>query len=279
LAIGVFLSVDVHILLGFVPNTNFFLNISVVLLIFVVFLGIIVKPFKEHSFTAFAFWLAFFSLLSSILYHLSLSYVLSGAILFITMLIYPFVFLLEELRELFSKFLDSLITFFRKIKQSIINIFNTILRFLKTYYKLIWILFSLFISPYCGLLLSPLFLNYLNWYHSILLIFAIFGLLYLVIPSKKSKDPDIIFKRRMIRLTVGWGSVIAVLFMFITPIWYIFTAFISIAVIGTITLVYMGRKEEREKLSIKWRFYTLITLFIAFITFGVLFVLQLIFSF
>ena len=279
LTIGVFLSFDIHILLGFVPNTNFFLKVSVALLIFVVFLGVIVKPFKEHSFTAFAFWLVFFSLLSSILYHVSLSYVLSGAILFITMLIYPFVFLLEELRELFSKFLDSLITFFRKIRQSIINIINTILRFLKTYYKLIWILFSLFISPYCGLLLSPLFLNYLNWYHSILVIFAMFGLLYLVIPSKKSEDPDIIFKRRLIRLTVGWGSVIIVLFMFITPIWYIFTVFISIAVIGTITLVYMGRKEEREKLSIKWRFYTLITLFIAFIAFGVLFVLQLIFSF
>ncbi|MFX1571704.1 MAG: hypothetical protein ACFFB0_03070 [Promethearchaeota archaeon] len=279
LIIRVLFSVDVYILLGFVPNTNFFLNISVALLILVFFLGIVVKPFKEHSFKAFAFWFVFSLLLSSILLQVSLNYALSGAILFITMLIYPFVFLLEELRELFSKFLDALVIFLRKIKQAIVNILNKISKFLKTYYKLIWILFSLFISPYCGLLLSPLFLNYLSWYHSILVTIAMFGLLYLVIPSKKSKDPDIIFKRRMIRFTVGWGSAITVIFMFITPIYYILTVFIAIAVIGTFVLVYMGRKEEREKLSVKWRFYTLITLFIAFIFFGIMLVLQLIFGF
>ncbi len=280
LTIGVFLSVDVHILLGFVPNTNFFLNISVALSLFVVFLGIIVKPFKEHSFKAFAFWLAFFSLLSSILYHVSLSYELSGAILFITMLIYPFVFLLEELRELFNNFVEILIKFFRKIKQLINDVFKIVFGFLKTHFKSIWITFSAFVAVFLGILLSELFLSILlGPIHPTLLTIAIFAFLILVVPYAKSTDPDVIFKRRVLRLSYGWGSVIAFLFIYITPVWYIFTVFISIAVIGTITLVYMGRKEEREKLSIKWRFYTLITLFIAFISFGVLFVLQLIFSF
>ncbi|MFX1312642.1 MAG: hypothetical protein ACFFHD_08530, partial [Promethearchaeota archaeon] len=279
LTIGVLLSLDVHILLGLIPNTNFFLNLNIALLIFVVFLGIIIKPFKEHSFKAFLFWLAFFLLLGSILYQVSLSFVFSGLIFFITMLIYPFIFLLEELRELFSKFLDSLIHFLRKIKQVIINKVHIIFHFLKTYYKVIWISLSVFIAVFSGLLVSPLYLYSLDWYRSILLIFAVFCLLYVVIPPKKSMDADTIFKRRMIRLIIGWGSVIAFTFMFIPLMWYIFTVFISMAVIGTVTLVYMGRKEEREKLSIKWRFYTLIILFIAFITFGVLFIFQFIFGY
>ncbi|KKN25730.1 hypothetical protein LCGC14_0881870, partial [marine sediment metagenome] len=84
-----------------------------------------------------------------------------------------------------------------------------------------------------------------------------------------------IFKRRIIRLSIGWGSVIAVLFMVIPPEGYIATTFISIAVVGTIILVYIGRKEEREKISIKWRFYTLLSLFLLLIIFGVLLFLQL----
>jgi len=39
--------------------------------------------------------------------------------------------------------------------------------------------------------------------------------------------------------------------------------------------VYIGRKEEREKISIKWRFYTLLSLFLLLIIFGVLLFLQL----
>jgi drug/metabolite transporter (DMT)-like permease len=65
------------------------------------------------------------------------------------------------------------------------------------------------------------------------------------------------------------------LFIVITPEWYLFTGFISTAVVGTIILVFLGRKEEREKISVKWRFYTLLSLFILLILFGVLFFIQL----
>ncbi|MHA2009085.1 MAG: hypothetical protein ACW99E_18320, partial [Promethearchaeota archaeon] len=51
--------------------------------------------------------------------------------------------------------------------------------------------------------------------------------------------------------------------------YYILAIFISIAVVGTIVLVYLGRKEEREKISVKWRFYTLLTLFLLLIIFGI----------
>ena len=125
----------------------------------------------------------------------------------------------------------------------------------------------MFLAILTGILFSPVILNLLNWGHTTLLMFAAFGLLTLVIPSKDTTDADAIFKRRILRLSIGWGSAISLLFVLITPVWYIFTVLISIAVVGTITLVYLGRKEEREKISIKWRFYTLLILFSLLILF------------
>ena len=266
LTIGVLLSTDVFILLGLIPNplvlNPLVLNLSVALLVFLIFLGIIVKPFRKHSLIAFTFWLALFSLLSSIIYQFSLSWEIVVSILSLAFLIYPFVFLLEELRELFNKLIDFLSKFFLKVKLLITNFFKTIFFYVKTYYKIFWFLFSASTSIFFGILLSDLVFHILNPFHAALLMFAIFGFLYLVIPAAKSLDADVIFKRRIIRLSIGWGSVIAVLFMVIPIEGYIATIFISIAVVGTIILVYIGRKEEREKISIKWRFYTLLSLFI-----------------
>ncbi|HEC38712.1 MAG TPA: hypothetical protein ENI29_10790 [bacterium] len=279
LTIGGLLSTDVFILLGFIPNSTPILNLSVALLVFLIFLGIIVKPFKKHSLIAFTFWLAIFSLLSSIIYQLSLSWEIVVSILSLAFLIYPFVFLLEELRELFNKLIDFLSKFFLKVKLLIINFFKTIFFFVKSHYKVFWFLFSASVSLFFGILLSelgPIHPPLLRGpIHPILLTLAIFGFMYLVIPAAKSIDPDVIFKRRIIRLSIGWGSVIGVLFVIIPIEGYIATIFISIAVVGTIILVYLGRKEEREKISIKWRFYTLLTLFLLLIIFGILLFLQL----
>jgi len=276
LLIGILLSINAYLLLDFVLNTNIFFNLNISLLIFVFFSGIIVKPFKKHSFIAFFYWAVLFSLLSSLTYHLSLSPTLSGVLLFITFLIYPFVFLLEELRELFNKFITALIKFFRLIKQSIINSLKILFRFLRTHYRFLWKFSCAFIAILSGILLSELVFSILNWYHSILLVLALFGLLYLILPAEDSTDADVIFKRRLLRLSLGWGSIIGALFIMITIEWYIFTIFISIAVVGTIVLVYLGRKEEREKISIKWRFYTLLSLFLLLIIFGVILTIQLI---
>jgi hypothetical protein len=275
LAIGILLSLDIYMSLGFIPALNLFLKLSLSLFTFVIFLGIIIKPFKEHSIIAFVFWAAIFSLLSSIIYNLSLSWELGVAVLVITFMIYPFVFLLEELRNLFNKFVDVLIRAIKKVKLLIINALKSVFTFLKIHFKVIWTIISIFLAIFFGILLSPISLNYLNWIHTTLLMFAIFGLLYLIIPYTQTEDPDIIFKRRILRLSIGWGSVIGLLFIVITPEWYLFTGFISTAVVGTIILVFLGRKEEREKISVKWRFYTLLSLFILLILFGVLFFIQL----
>jgi len=143
------------------------------------------------------------------------------------------------------------------------------------YFKIIWILFSASVGIFIGVLLSELFLSLLlGPIHPTLLTIAIFAFLILVVPSSKSSDPDVIFKRRVLRLSYGWGSVIAFLFIYIDTVWYIATILISISVVGSIILVYLRRKEEREKIPVKWRFYTLLTLFVLFLIFIILLVLQ-----
>ena len=274
LSMGGLLSIDVFILLSLVPLSNFFLNLNASLFVFTIFLGIKLKPFKEHSLKAFVFWNAVFLQLSVFLYHLSLSYVIGGVIFGLMILVYPFVFLLEELRELLSKILDRLILYYRKFRTFMKNAILKIFNFIKTHTKHIWLITSVFISIFAGILLSPAILNLLNWIHSTLLMFPLFGLLFSVSPSEKTEDVDVMFKRRMWRLIIGWGSVIGVLFGFITPLWYIFTTWISIWILGAVLLPYMSFKEKREKISIKWRFYTLIILITTLVLFGILFGIQ-----
>ena len=271
------MSIDLYILLDTIPNFNIFLNLSISSLIFVIFLIFLVKPFKEHSGVAFIFWIITFFLLSSIIYYVSLSFIFSGVIFGLLFLVYPFVFLLEELRELFNKFIDIIAKLFKKLKTLIKTIFIKISNFIKTHFRLIWIIINLFISIFLGVLFSPneyIGLNLLNPIHSTLLIFPLFGLLCSLIPSKKSDDADIRFKRRIFRLVISWGSIIILLFAFITPVWYVFTIWISIWIVGAILLPYMIFKEKRENISIKWRFYTLILLIILLVLFGIIFGFQ-----
>ncbi|MCK4381176.1 MAG: hypothetical protein KAW51_08580, partial [Candidatus Lokiarchaeota archaeon] len=210
LVFGALLSTDLYMLLDIIPGFNIILNLSISTLVFVIFLIIIVKPFKEHSIIAFIFWLIIFLLLSSIIYHVS-SFLFSGIIFSLMILVYPFVFLLEELKELFSKLVDVIYKFFRKIKIIVINFFVEVIKFIKNHIRSIWIIMCLFASIFLGVLFSSAILNLLNPIHSTLLIFPLFGLLYSLIPSKKSDDADIRFKRRMIRLIISWGSIIVVL--------------------------------------------------------------------
>ena len=271
---GALLSTDIYLLLTLILDFNILLTLSISSLIFMTFLTIIVKPFKKHSIKAFIFWSIIFLLLSSIIYHVSQSFIFGGIAFGLTILIYPFVFLLEELRELFNQLIDIISKIFRKFKTLIINILLKLSNFIKTHFRGFWIVINIIASIFFGVLFSPAILNLLNPIHSTLIIFPLFGLLYSLIPSKKSEDADIRFKRRMIRLIISWGSIIVVLFVFITPIWYIFTIWISIWIVGAILLPYMIFKEKKENISIKWRFYTLILLIIFLIIFGIIFGIQ-----
>ncbi|MFX0138745.1 MAG: hypothetical protein ACFFDN_34210, partial [Candidatus Hodarchaeota archaeon] len=146
LIIGGLISIDIFFLLNFIPDFNLFLNLSISSLVFVLFLGIKIKPFKEHSAIAAIFWLVIFLLLSVIVYFVSLSLIAGLVFLIITCMVYPFVFLLEELKELFIKFVDIISKFFRSLKIIIKKMFIKIFSFLKMYFKYIWIPFSMMVS-------------------------------------------------------------------------------------------------------------------------------------
>ncbi|MFX1595939.1 MAG: hypothetical protein ACFFBK_07720, partial [Promethearchaeota archaeon] len=279
LIFGSLLAIDIFIVLGFIPHFDLLLNISISALLFIIFLIVKVKPFKEHSIVAFGFWMIIFLLFSLFIYRISLSWIFGVTVLGLTILIYPFVFLLEELRELFNKFIDNLLNLFRMIKNLVKNIIIKIGNFIKLYFKSILLILNAILAIFLGVLLSPALLDILNWIHSMLLIFPFFGLFYSFIPSKKSEDVDITFRRHMFRLIISWGSIIIVLFAFITPIWYIFTIWISIWIIGAILLPYISFKEKNENISIKWRFYTLIILIVLLILFGILFSTQIYMNF
>ena len=176
----------------------------------------------------------------------------------------------EELKRIFNKFIDILYQFFKHIKDYLKLIFIKIFNFLKLHFRFIWMLFSFFISVSIGLFLSPLQLNYLNWYHSIFVILGIFGMLSLVLPSKKSEDVDLMFKHRMQKLITSWVTVIAILFLFIDPHFYIIALWISIWIFGiAILLPYIIYKEKKENISVKWRFYSLIIIFIGIVLVGI----------
>ncbi|MFX1419828.1 MAG: hypothetical protein ACFE9N_12995, partial [Promethearchaeota archaeon] len=272
-------SIDTFILLGFMPQFDLILNLSISSLVFIIFLIIQIKPFKGHSYLAFFFWVTISLILSLIVYRISLSFVGFGIIISLSLIIYPFVFLLEELREIFNNLIDYLTRFFRHLNILIKNTFIKILIFIKMHYKSLWIVFSIFMAILFGIFLSPIMLNVLHPIHSTLLMFPIFGILYSLIPSKKSDDANITFRHRMYRLVITWSSIIIVLFTFITPVWYIFTIWISIWIIGAILLPYIRFKERSENISIKWRFYTLIILIFLLIILGIIVGIQIYINF
>jgi len=270
LIIGGLLSIDLFFMFYFILGLNNFLNLSISSLVFVLFLGIKVKPFKGHSAGALLFWITIFLLLSSIIYHISLSFIITGVFFTFTVLIYPFIFLLEELRELINKIIEALTRIFTHLRILIKNMFIRILILFKRYFKFFWILISACIASFIGILFSEAILNLLNPYHATLLIFPIFGIIYSLKPSEKTEDVDLMFRRRMFRLVISWGSIITVMFSFIPLEWYIFTTWISIWILGAILLPYIIFKEKNENISIKWRFYTLIILITLLILFGII---------
>jgi hypothetical protein len=278
LLIGALLSLDLFLALLGIPNFDLILNLSSSSLIFVIFMAIHVKPFKKHSSSSFFFWLVIFVLLCLIVYRVS-ALGLGITVLSFGLLLYPFIFLLEELKRFINNIVDYLSKLFKAIKLAIKNMFIKFYQFIRMHYKAIWIIFSIFISSSIGISISPAVANLLAYEHSILLIFPIFGILYSLIPSKKSDDVNVTFRRRIYRLIISWGSIIVLLFVFITPVWYIFTFWISIWIIGVILLPYIRFKERNESISIKWRFYTLIILIILLFVLGIPVVIQIIVNF
>ncbi len=265
----IILIIDIFSWLHLSFNLSLPLNISISLLTFSIFNIGLIKPHKRSHNFSFAYG-GLISLLISLIIYFATSQTLSSIVLLPIMLtVYLFIFMLEVLKAFFNKLLDLLIHFFSRLKKFIKDIGIKIFNFLKLHYKIIWVSFSLFLAVSSGILLSPLQLNYLNWYHSVFVILGLFGLLSLFLPSKKTEDVDLIFKHRMRKLITSWITVIAILFLFITPNWYIFTLWISIWIMGAILLPYVIYKERKDNISVKWRFYTLIIILTAIFLVGI----------
>jgi len=271
LTIAILLSTDIFILLAtIVPPINLFLNLSICALIFLVFAVFIVKPFKEHSIVALAYWNTCFFFISIIFYYIFLSLQISLFFFLITFVIYWFIFALERFREFFRMFIEYLTHLIKNINYIIIHACNSLLFFLKRNFKPIWIVISIFISLNFAILIYP----FLGLFHLILITLAIFGLLYSIIPSEKSADPDEMFSRKMKRLIILWGGVIGFIFSFIPIAFMIPAIFISILILGAILEPYIYYKEKKENISIKWRFYSILFFIIILIITGIMAILQ-----
>jgi len=265
---GALSSFDVYFALAIMNPTKFLLNISTSLLVFMVFVGFLVKPFKKRKLLSFAYWASMVALISIIFY----DFYSSGwslSLLIVGILLYPFIFMLEELKEFFDKIVDNLSALYQIVKNAINSLVRGVIIFLKVNFKVIRIILCLLLGIFMGILFSDLILHLLNPFHSTLLALAIFGLSYGTIPGVKSEDLDEIFREKMKRFITIWISITIFILLIIVPVTLnislIFTFFLiilSILGLGAILLLFIYRLEERERVSIKWRFYTLIFFFI-----------------
>jgi len=266
IGLGAFSSFDVYFALEIMAQTSFLLNISISLLIFMVFVGFLIKPFKKRKLLSFAYWASIVTLISIIFYDFYSSG-WSWSFLIVGILLYPFIFMLEQLKEFFDKIVENLSALYQIVKNAINSFVQGVIKFLKVNFKVIRIILCLLLGFFTGILFSDLILHLLNPYHSILLALAIFGLSYGIIPVGRFEDIDKIFKQKMQRFIIIWISITAFIFVLILPymtsiLFSFFLTILSILGLGTIILIYINRLEEKERVSIKWRFYTLIFFFI-----------------
>ena len=270
LIIGGFLSIDSFILFQTILDLNLLYNLNISLLILLIFIGIIIKPFKKHSLKAFLFWAATCVVLGFLTYFLSTSIALGGIFLVVLILIYPFIFLLEELRNFFNKFMDLLIEFYSLLKRKIRNVYKKMVIFIKMYFKYIWITIMVISS----ISIFIFIINYLYWLQSLLLSLAAFAFLSTILPKEETDDPNVKIRKKLKNLIAIWGGIIGLLFGFLPLEWYILVLWIGIWILGAILLPFIIYKEKKENISIKWRFYTLISLIITLIVIGLVLYLQ-----
>jgi hypothetical protein len=126
-----------------------------------------------------------------------------------------------------------------------------------------------------GILFSNIVLRLLRWDHAALLGGAIAGILISFLPTKKTDDVDQVFKQRMQRFITLWICFTVIVLLLILPyitsiLFGIILIISSIIILGAILAIYIYRIEKKQKISIKWRFYTTIMLIILAIIWGIL---------
>ena len=261
----VLLSSEIFLSLELFVSPNFICNLSISLFFFMIVNLVLFKPFKRKRSSSFLYTLVMFLLLSTITFNISLSG-WSFSWIFIGILLYLFVFMLEELKAFFNNILDNLRLMFLKLKNVLLSAYYSFINFLKRNVRVIAIILCILAGIIVGITFSEIgLLPLLIWYHATLLALATSGILISLIPPKKTDDLDIVFKKRMQRFITLWVSFTFFVFALILP--YI-TSFLfalililsSIIILGAILAIYIYRIEKKQKISIKWRFYTTIIL-------------------
>ncbi|MHA1534682.1 MAG: hypothetical protein ACTSP8_08150, partial [Promethearchaeota archaeon] len=279
------LSLDLFITLEFIilPNLNLILNLCISLFIFMIINLVLFKPFKRSKLLSFLYSGLMFLLISLITFNLTLSG-WSFSWILIGMMLYLFIFMLEELKKFLNNIIDNLRFALIRLKNYLLNIYYSTLSFLKKHLKIIGITLCLFAGIIVGVLFSeelniiPI-LGLLRWDHAILLGIGTAGILISFLPSEKTDDLDQVFRQRMQRFITLWISFTMLIFAWILPelikaeapiIFIIILILSSIIILGAILAIYIYRIEKKQKISIKWRFYTTILLITLTIIWGLL---------
>ncbi len=276
ICIETLLSLDLFITLEFFINPNLILNLSIALFIFMIINLVLFKPFKQSKLFSFLYSGLMFLLLSLITFNLSSSG-WSFSWLLIGMMLYLFIFMFEELKKFLNNIIDNLRFVLIKVKNILLNFYYSTLNFLKKHFRLIGTILCLFIGIIVGMLFSNIVLGLLRWDHASLLGIATSGILISLLPTGKTDDLDQAFKQRMQRFITLWISFTIFVFALILPyltsiIFGIILILSSIIILGAILAIYIYRIEKKQKISIKWRFYTTIILIVLTVIWAILLV-------
>jgi hypothetical protein len=186
--------------------------------------------------------------------------------------------MLEELKAFFNNILDNLRLIYISLKNALLGAYYLFINFLKKNVRVIAYILCIIVGIMVGITFSENgLIPLLIWYHATLLGLATSGILISLIPPKKTDDIDIKFRNRMQRFITLWVSFTIFVFALILP--YI-TSFLfgvililsSIIILGAIMAIYIYRIEKKQKISIKWRFYTTIILIVLAIIWALLLV-------
>jgi hypothetical protein len=260
------LSSDIFFALELFVIPNLILNLSLALFFFMIVNLVLFKPFKRRRISSFLYIITLFLLLSVITFNVSLSG-WSFSWIFVGILLYLFVFMLEELKAFFNNILDNLRLIYIKLKNVLLRMYYSLINFLKNNLRVIAIILCLLAGIVVGIIFSDIVLGLLIWYHATLVALAASGIFISLLPPKKTDDVDIIFKNRMQRFITLWISFTVFVFTLIIPYYLkdsplLSTILIlsSIIILGAIVAIYVYRIEKKQKISIKWRLYTTIIL-------------------
>ncbi len=259
------------------PIFHLLFNLNISLLILFILYAFFFKIFKTHSRGTFIFWNLIFISFSLLIFQLTLYLdifpLFFGLASFIVpLLLYPFIFLMEKLRNLFNVILEGINVFFKTIIRKITDFFNNLKGLFKHLIANYWIYLLAVVCMIIDILsmLVLIFILNFSWFNSILTSggFAL-SILFSIYSYKSSiEDPNKALKFKMLYLGSICSTILGVIFNFLSIEFYLIAFFLSLVILGVIILPYIYYKEKKEEISIKWRFFsTIIFISILIITF------------